>query len=132
MHKTHVFLVILFAGFGLLVLSFFWTSLHSSGWTEEQAKPLAEASANLHALQHARGHQMSRGHSETPGEAHEHDKGEVSEKAFNEAKEKFDKNSAALEEAIHRGESTAAWMKWIGIALVLGGAVSYYQFHAKS
>jgi hypothetical protein len=132
MHKTLVPPVILFAGLGLTVLSLFWVHLFPPGWTEEQAKPRAEASANLHALQHARAHQMSHARGETPGEAKEHAKDEISYQAFLEVKAKYDASTAALEKSQHAGEATAAWMKWIGIALVLGGAVSYYQIRGKT
>jgi hypothetical protein len=132
MHKTQIPLVVLFVGLGLVCLSFFWADLFPSGWTEEQAKPRADASANLHALQHSRAHQMGHAHGgETPGEAKEHSKGEASYKAFEEAKEKYDQSTIALEKAQHAGEGTAAMMKWLGIALVLGGTVAYYQFREK-
>jgi hypothetical protein len=134
MRENPLAFAVIIAGLGLAVFSFVWPSLvrwRSPGWTEEQAQAHAEASANLHYLAHTRAHQLEDAHGAVGEKADSHHARQVSDQVLDDARAQYQNSWAALERARHAGEGTAAWMKWIGIALALAGVGGFYYFREK-
>lgn len=105
--------VTLVAGVGLILLGLAWKQLYppESYWSEEQARQLVDAFAELHNLQHSE---------ET--EAAEH--GGTS---FEKAKEKYHSLKGELESARTAHDRTGSYLAAAGAALIAVGILIYVK-----
>jgi len=106
-------------GIALLVFSFVWPALVGGrrAYTEEDALEFQKASAELRQ-------QILSGH-------HHHDEddshaiGDSSLSDRQAAQERFERIQAKRDAAFSRGQTTAAWSRWLGILCLCGGVGIY-------
>ena len=133
MKLVHLPPAVMGIGMFLVVLSFLWPRIVGTEmvWSEEQARELSEASAEMHRLVHESAHgttqasQTDRSHGETAGAASpNHEEGEP--EALRAARERYRRSEAGLQRAQSLQQGPAAVFKWTGIVLALAGAVGYF------
>jgi len=127
MKLIHASLGLVAAGVLLVVLSFLLPGLvgGKTAWSDEQAEVYSQATSKMHQLGHERNpNAHAREHGNAP-HATEHDAQQSAAK-FEEAKEHVEQLNAELGRARTRGQTTAAWLQWIGALCVLLGGVGYY------
>lgn len=117
MKLIHLPLVVVGIGIFLVVLSFVWPSIMGTKvvWSEDQARELSEASAEMHRLLHEHDHGTADGNPE-----------EGEPDVLLAAKERYERSEAGLQRARSLQQGPAAVFKWTGIVLALLGAVGYF------
>ena len=136
-----IYLPLATAGIGvlLIVLSFAWPRVIGTEmvWSEQQALEHSQAAAELHRLQHQRIHEDDDQHGDEHG--HEHEPPPAPETgnapgqnpdSFEAAKHRYDRSRAELQAAQASRLRVATYLKWIGIAGSLAGAIGYYVLRA--
>jgi hypothetical protein len=117
-------LIVLGVGVILVGLSLVWTRVIAEVvWNDEQASELAQASAELHRLSHARAHARDHG---------ARDKDEHQAGSLEQARERFERSQAALQQAqAYRWGSTWLLRGAGGLCAILGAA-GYFILRAAA
>ncbi len=126
MKIIHLPLTVIAIGVLLVVASQVWPSLvGGSVWSEEQARTLSRASAEVHRLQdHGHGHGEA-GHAH--GDGHDHGQGhQEGPKTLEEAKRLYEIEEAKLRKARSFRSTPAVFFKWSGILCLIVGVVGFY------
>ena len=127
MKLIHVSLGSVAAGVLLVVLSFLLPSLVGGkrAWSDEQAKVYSEATSKMHQLGHERNPDAHAREHGNATHAKERDAKQLAAE-YEKARERVEQLNVELERARTRGQTTAAWLQWIGVVCVVGGGAGYY------
>ena len=107
----------------LLALSVAWP--HITGrpdWTDRQARPLAQAAADVHRLSHSHAH----------AEDHPQTDREDKTDQLAAAKQRYERSSAMLQRARSHPARIARFLKWTGILCSLLGVGGYFWLRCAS
>jgi hypothetical protein len=111
-----------------------WVFGPRTAWTEERAREHAQVGVKLHSLAHRRGHaeDARRAGKSAPAvphphaDCHDHECGEPpSDDQIAEARQRFERSKAQLEQARRSGRTTAAALRVCGVVCVLFGGGGY-------
>lgn len=134
MRTPKLCLVTLAVGVALVAVSLVipWIFGPRTAWTEQQALQHAQAAGELHSLAHRRGQaenaQQAGASAAAPQRLHNHhhdDGPPPSDQQITEARERFDRSKAQLQQARRRGSATAAVLRSLGVVSVLVGGGGY-------
>ncbi len=117
-------LIAMTAGMLLLALSAAWP--HITGrpdWTDRQARPLAQAAADVHRLSYSHG----------PAEDHPHqtDREDQADQLA-AAKQRYERSNTMLQRARSHPARIARFLKWTGILCSLLGIGGYFRLRSVS
>jgi len=124
MKIRHLPLIVLGLGIILVGLSVVWPRIIADAfWNDGQASEHAEASAELHHLSHARAHAADHG---AEGKE-EHKAGSLAE-----ARERYERSQAALQQAQGYLRGSTWLLRWAGGICALLGAAGYFLLRAAA
>lgn len=123
---TDLPLIAVGVGILLVALSFAWPSvIGNAGWSQEQASEHAAAAAELHRLVHAQAHAQEAEHE---GHAEEEHAGG----SLEEARGRYERSSAMLEQARSYRRWTATILRLTGVFCTLSGAAGYFVLRSAT
>ena len=108
-------------GLLLIVLSYAWLAFFGtrSNWSREDYQEHAEAVRGVHDLMHHHSH-------ETNQHDHPASSNKTNHPQIREARERFERSHAALQNARNAHQRTVSLLKWSGAVFILIGCISFF------